>query len=124
AAAGRVLSGAALAAGLGTLCLFYSGWFPLLAFAGLIIGAALLSPLPLLLGRVACIAGRRRSGMATAIFWLVGNIGATLMIAALGGAADDGNWQNAAVLLCLLLLAQIATSLLGFRPMPAGPERA
>ncbi|OHX11256.1 hypothetical protein BI347_16290 [Chromobacterium sphagni] len=124
ATAGRVLSAAALAAGFGTLCLFYSGWFPLLAFAGLIIGAALLSPLPLLLGRVACIAGRRRSGMATAIFWLMGNIGATLMIAALGGAANDGDWQNAAVLLCLLLLAQIATSLLGFRPMLAGPERA
>ncbi|WP_140411206.1 MFS transporter [Chromobacterium violaceum] len=124
ATVGRVLSGAALAAGLGTLCLFYSRWFPLQALAGLVIGAALLSPLPLLLGRVASIAGPLRSGMATAIFWLAGNIGATLMIAALGSVVDDGDWQNAAVLLCLLLLAQVATSLLGFRPVPAAAARA
>ncbi|WP_233492841.1 MFS transporter [Chromobacterium sp. ATCC 53434] len=124
ATVGRVLSCAALCAGVGTLCLFTTGSLPLLALAGVAIGAALLSPLPLLLQLVSDAAGHARSGTATAIFWLAGNIGATLMIAALGRVVDHGDWGAAAWLLCLALLAQIAISLTGFRPGRLGVGKA
>ncbi|MEO2219669.1 MFS transporter [Chromobacterium vaccinii] len=124
ATAGRILSAAALGAGFGTMCLFSTASFPLLALAGLVIGAALLSPLPLLLQLISGVAGHARSGTATAIFWLVGNIGATAMIAALGGIADQGDWRWAALPLCLVLLAQIVISLRGFRAARLGEARA
>ncbi len=115
ATVGGILSGVSLLAGIGTVLLFTSGSPLVLSLAGVVIGAALLSPLPLLLQLISDTAGLSRSGTATSIFWLVGNMGATIMIAALGFIADSGDWGMAAVLLCLVLVVQITISLMGFR---------
>ncbi|MEY9333919.1 cyanate permease [Pseudomonas protegens] len=119
ASVGGILSGVSLLAGGGTVLLFTSGSPWILSLAGIVIGAALLSPLPLLLQLIADTAGLSRSGTATSIFWLVGNIGATIMIATLGVIADHGDWGMAAVLLCLVLVVQITISLMGFRMVGA-----
>jgi predicted MFS family arabinose efflux permease len=98
-----------------TLLLFTSGDFVLLCIAGLLLGAALLAPLPLLVATVVDAAGPARAGMALSLFWLAGNIGASAAVFALSWAADHARWDLGAGFLLAVLLVQAAIAGCGLR---------
>lgn len=98
-----IASAGALAA---TLAFFGSGSFALLVVAGVVLGATLLAPLPLLIQAVVGAAGEGHAGTAASAFWLAGNAGAVVFLLALNPVADSGRWLLGGALLAALLVVQ------------------
>lgn len=110
--AARLRWSLSLAAAIGmplVLLLTRLGELPLLCAIGLVLGATMLAPLPLLLDRVSQRAGAEHGALALSAFWLAGNAGAAAVIYALSYLADHQLWHLAgyafAGLLALQLLA-------------------
>lgn len=101
-----------------TAVLFVSGSPILLCLAGIALGATLLAPLPLLIQAVANTTGEEHAGTAVSAFWLVGNTGAAVFIAALAPIADAGQWTLGSYLLSGLLVVQ------GFLALLVKPNKA
>ena len=99
-----------------TLCLTGSQSFGTVLTAGLLLGALMLAPLPLLIAMVARTAGPARSGIAMSAFWLSANADAAAIIAALGPFADHQWWRAAGFALCLPLLLEAAIVVVFLRP--------
>jgi len=79
---------------------------PLLCVIGVVLGASMLAPLPLLLDTVSELAGPRHGGLALSAFWLAGNAGAAAVIYALSYLADHQLWNLAGYAFAALLLLQ------------------
>jgi MFS family permease len=96
-----------------TVVLFASGSPIVLGLAGILLGATLLAPLPLLIQAVVNTASEEHAGTAVSVFWLVGNAGAAAFIATLEPIADAGQWMLGCCLLIALLLVQGALAAIG-----------
>ena len=99
-----------------TLVLFNSGSSLVLGIAGVVLGATLLAPLPLLIQAVVNTAGEEHAGTAASVFWLVGNAGAVGFLTALDPVADSGRWMLGCYLLIALLVVQGVLALTGGVP--------
>ena len=89
-----------------TVALFVSGSAGLLCVAGVALGATLLAPLPLLIQAAANITSEEHAGTAVSVFWLTGNAGAAVFIAALAPIADAGQWAVGCFLPIGMLMLQ------------------
>jgi predicted MFS family arabinose efflux permease len=89
-----------------TVVLFNSASPIVLCLSGVVLGATLLAPLPLLIQAVVGTTGEEHAGTAASTFWLVGNAGAAAFIAALEPVADAGRWTLGCGLLIGLLVVQ------------------
>jgi len=96
-----------------TVALFTSGSPIVLVIAGIVLGATLLAPLPLLIQAVANITGADYTGTAISVFWLVGNAGAVAFLAALDPIADSNEWTWGCFLLVSLLVIQGILAFIG-----------
>ncbi|MFC5743702.1 MFS transporter [Dyella tabacisoli] len=102
-----------------TMVLFNSGSPIVLCLSGIVLGATLLAPLPLLIQAVVNTTGEDHAGTAASLFWLVGNAGATAFIAVLEPVADAGRWTFGCGLLIVLLVLQGILAMGGPRRRPA-----
>ena len=96
-----------------TVALFTSGSPIVLGIAGIVLGATLLAPLPLLIQAVVNTAGADHAGTAASVFWLVGNAGAVAFLAALDPIANSGKWSRGCFLLIALLIVQGLLAFIG-----------
>ena len=85
----------------------------MLGLAGIVLGATLLAPLPLLIQAVVNTTGEEHAGTAVSLFFLMGNAGAAAIIAALEPIADAGQWTLGCCLLIALLVVQGALAVIG-----------
>jgi predicted MFS family arabinose efflux permease len=93
------------------------GWVMAASF---LIGALLLSPLPVLVDVISRISGRRLGGTAVSGFWLVGNAGAAACIALMSWFADLQRWSIATTALAAMLLINFLIAALLLRPLRYG----
>jgi len=96
-----------------TVVLFASSSPIVLGLAGIVLGATLLAPLPLLIQAVVNTTGEEHAGTAVSLFFLMGNAGAAAIIAALEPIADAGQWTLGCCLLIALLVVQGALAVIG-----------
>ncbi|NKF24259.1 MFS transporter [Solimonas marina] len=87
----------------------------LLCGVGVILGAMMLAPLPLLVDTTADLAGEAHAGLAVSTFWLAGNAGAAAIIYGFSQLADRSLWDWAGIALSLLLAGE-AVLTIGLRP--------
>ena len=99
-----------------TLAFFGSGSLGVLIAAGVVLGATLLAPLPLLIQAVVNTAGTAHAGTAASAFWLAGNAGAVAFLLALGPVADNGRWLLGGALLLAMLVLQGIVAVIGKVP--------
>ncbi|TCV93410.1 putative MFS family arabinose efflux permease [Luteibacter rhizovicinus] len=96
-----------------TVVLFTSSSPVVLGLAGILLGATLLAPLPLLIQVVAKSAGEEHAGTAASLFFLMGNAGAAAFIAAFEPIADAGQWTLGCCLLIAMLVVQGVLAAIG-----------
>ncbi|MDB5985916.1 MAG: transporter [Nevskia sp.] len=96
-----------------TIVLLTSSHFIWVMLASFLIGALLLSPLPIFVDVVARLGGAALAGTAVSSFWLVGNAGAAAAIGVMSWVADQQRWPLALwILLGLLAVNFVIAGLL------------
>lgn len=93
----------------------------LLLPAAMVLGACLLSPLPVLIDMVQRLGGAARAGFALSLFWLAGNIGSFGITWLLSFPAQSGDWRLGGIALAVLLLVQAALAFIALAPSGLDP---
>lgn len=103
-----------------TMLLTRNGSTAVLCTTGVMLGALMLAPLPLLVDAAADLAGEAHAGLAVSTFWLAGNAGAAAVIYGFSHLADRSLWNWAGVALSMLLASE-ALLTIGLRPRRGRP---
>jgi predicted MFS family arabinose efflux permease len=99
-----------------TALLISTASLPIMLVAALVLGFALLSPLPVLIDIVQRIGGHALSGIALSLFWLVGNFAAFAGARAMGMVAESGDWHTGSIALLVTLVVQISLAFASLAP--------